>query len=165
QGLAKVLIPSTHPYRDILPWGSSPLTDHLWSTEQVRIVHDGAEATRVEKLTELLVHEPLAMQHLRVCTMNDGGLENCGRCNKCIRTMLTLELVGRLASDPSFPSTLPRDYARRINHADENDVSFVREYLELARRVAADRRTIVVLERLIRHAEAEAYCRKRRDRK
>ncbi|HEX7040308.1 MAG TPA: hypothetical protein VF202_09360 [Trueperaceae bacterium] len=158
RGLGAALVPSTHPYRDMLPWGSTPLTDRLWSSELVRIVHDGAEAARVDKIAGLLVDEPLAVQHLRVCTENDGGPDNCGRCSKCVRTMLTLQLLGRLSSAPTFPPELPPDYARRLRHDDENDVSFIRENLELARRVGADRRVVRTLERLVLASEAEAYC-------
>ncbi len=158
RGLGEVLVPSTHPYRDMLPWGSTPLTDRLWSSEQVRIVHDGAEAARVEKIAGLLAQEPLAMQHLRVCTENDGGPDNCGRCSKCMRTMLTLHLLGRLDSAPTFPPALPRDFARRLRHDDENDVSFIRENLELARSVGADRGIVRALERQVLAAEAESYA-------
>jgi hypothetical protein len=47
--LGKILIPPTYSYADLLPWGSHPLLDPLWSTEQTTIEHEGCEATRVEK--------------------------------------------------------------------------------------------------------------------
>jgi hypothetical protein len=47
--LKKVFISSSNPYYVLDPWGSHVLLDPLWSTEDVEIVHDGCEATRVKK--------------------------------------------------------------------------------------------------------------------
>src|SRR5262249_61585754 len=44
-----ILIPSTHRADHVVPWGSHPLTDRLFSTRDVRIVHDGSSYGRVEK--------------------------------------------------------------------------------------------------------------------
>lgn len=68
-------------------WGSNPLTDHLLSGGGFEIFHDGARYNRREKILEL-VQWPEGVANLRVCW---EGLEldrNCGRCQKCVRTML-----------------------------------------------------------------------------
>jgi hypothetical protein len=67
-GFDTVYIPATHSYRDLFPWGSHPLTDSLWSSEGLSVVHDGAEAGRAQKLSRSLVHSELALSTLRVCT-------------------------------------------------------------------------------------------------
>lgn len=92
--LRALRVPSTHSYLDNLPWGSHPLLDHRWSTNRLKIIYDGAEADRVEK-TEFIADSPLAQRHLRVCFSQFEAL-NCGRCEKCVRTMLTLEMAGSL---------------------------------------------------------------------
>lgn len=46
----KVYIPSSQSYAQLLPWGSHPILDPMWSTESTEIVHDGCEARRVEKV-------------------------------------------------------------------------------------------------------------------
>ena len=43
-----LLIPSTHRYDDLEPWGSHPLTDPLLSTHSLRVIHDGAAFGRVD---------------------------------------------------------------------------------------------------------------------
>ena len=53
----KVLIPATFSYADLLPWGSHPLLDPLWSTQLTDFEHDGAEATRVDKAAYISRHE------------------------------------------------------------------------------------------------------------
>lgn len=42
----KLLIPSTHRYDLLAPWGSHPLTDPLLSTRWMEIIHDGTEFSR-----------------------------------------------------------------------------------------------------------------------
>lgn len=97
-----LLIASTGGYRDLHPWGSHPLTDPLMSTADTRFVHDGAAYTRTEK-TRTLVRHPAIRDVLQVCFESRTD-RNCGRCNKCLRTMLRLELLGYLDRSPTFPA-------------------------------------------------------------
>ncbi|CAN5784369.1 hypothetical protein BH23GEM9_BH23GEM9_29120 [soil metagenome] len=99
----RVLIPATAGYRDLHPWGSHPLTDPLLSTAGTRFVHDGAAHTRIQK-TALLISSPVALRSLRVCWESQTE-ENCGRCRKCHRTMLILELLGALERCTTFPQS------------------------------------------------------------
>jgi hypothetical protein len=104
--LHTVLIPASHTYEQLQPWGTHPLLDPLWSTLATRIIHDGAEATRSQKVMDWICRSDLALQSLRVCP-NPGDDYNCGRCEKCLRTMIQIYLAGKLGSCPVFPSTLP----------------------------------------------------------
>ena len=42
-------------------------------------------------------------RHLRVCWKNYGRRDNCCRCEKCLRTMLMLDLLGKLGPFEAFP--------------------------------------------------------------
>ena len=55
----------------------------------------GAEANRVEK-TSRISHIPQAQHGLDVCVVFPPDRLNCSRCYKCLRTLLTLEILGRL---------------------------------------------------------------------
>lgn len=102
----RVYVPSTFAYDELVPWGSSPLLDEAYSTEGTQIVHDGAEVTRAEKVSQLLSQEPSVLDDIRVCVMNRGGSGNCGKCFKCVRTMVALAALGGLDSSGAFPDTL-----------------------------------------------------------
>jgi hypothetical protein len=52
-GYGRVYMASSHSYRDLIPWGSHPLLDPLWSTGATTFDNDGAEATRVQKCAVL----------------------------------------------------------------------------------------------------------------
>jgi hypothetical protein len=71
----KVYIASSDSYADLRPWGSHPLLDPLWSSDAVKIVHDGGE-TRMDKLRAVARH-PEVLPRLRVCIENLGNY-NCG---------------------------------------------------------------------------------------
>lgn len=123
----KVYIPATYTYADAtFPWGSHPLTDPMWSTDRVQIVHHGAATTRFEKIGAL-VDNPAAQQNLRVCWENRGGRFNCGRCEKCTRTMIALRAHGRLERFVTFdePLKLSRVRLGEINH--ETQAAFTRQ--------------------------------------
>jgi len=89
----KIYVPATLTFANLAPLGSHPLVDRLWGTESVEIEHDGCEATRDEKLDEI-GHRPELLEHLRVCLANGEDIYNCGRCEKCLRTMVALRLTG-----------------------------------------------------------------------
>jgi hypothetical protein len=108
--IRQLLVPSTHSHDDHMPWGSHPLLDHHWSTDRLEVVYDGAEADRVKK-TELIAGSQLAQRHLRVCFSQFKSM-NCGRCEKCLRTMTTLRLLGDLDAFHTVPSPLDLDYLR-----------------------------------------------------
>jgi hypothetical protein len=59
------------------------------------VVHWGASYTRPDKL-RAVVDERLVKKHLRVCWENRDKKYNCSKCEKCIRTMLTIEALGKL---------------------------------------------------------------------
>ena len=82
----------TYAFR-LHPWGSSPSTDYLMSGGNFQIVHDGAGFLRTEKV-ELIAKSPVAVAALKVCWEGKRKGENCGHCEKCVRTRLNLLAVG-----------------------------------------------------------------------
>lgn len=97
-GLERMLLPGARSYGRLEPEGSHPLLDPLWSTARTQVVHHGAEATRWAKV-ERVATEPRALRTLKVCfAENTNG--NCGRCPKCLVTMVMLAAVGKLDECP-----------------------------------------------------------------
>jgi hypothetical protein len=128
-GFPRVYVGATFTYRDLHPWGTHPVLDPLWSTEATEIIHDGAEAHRTEKLARIAAR-PEALRFLRVCLGNSSEY-NCGRCEKCWRTMLTLRLLG--VRTDSFPPLSSVGRGPRI--ASEHERVFLADNLDLALRV------------------------------
>lgn len=140
---SRVFIPATFSYDDLGPWGTHPLLDPLWSTESLAFLHDGCEATRLEKV-ERLAGWPAALSTLRVCYKNIGGAYNCGICNKCVRTMIELRMAGALDHCPVF--AVPLDLRRLARmHSDYVDDL----YLADCRRVLEERGTDPELRRAL----------------
>lgn len=98
----RVLIPSSIHYRYNEHWGTNPLVDRLYSSGTTLLANDGAGSRRSEK-SRVVVESDLAMRHLRVCWMDRSDV-NCGRCEKCLRTLTEFELNGRLDRCVSFPT-------------------------------------------------------------
>jgi hypothetical protein len=88
------LIPASWPYDSLhFPYGSNPITDRLLTSDGFAIIHDGAGASRAEKL-RALSGWPQALQDLRVCWDGRQDGRNCGRCAKCLRNLLNLRVIG-----------------------------------------------------------------------
>ena len=106
-GPSHLLIPSTGSDGELVPIGSHPLLDPLWSTERTSIINHG-DAIRLVK-ARVVAGSPAALATLRVCWME---AENCGRCSKCLYAMSVLDVVGALRDCETFPDTLdPRALA------------------------------------------------------
>ena len=102
----QIYIPSTHSVAEQIPWGSNLALDKHWSTETTAFRHDGSETTRLGKVTSQISKSPVALKYLRVCYMNTSGTYNCGRCDKCLRTMVNLYIAGALEAATTFPDTI-----------------------------------------------------------
>jgi hypothetical protein len=101
----RVYVAASTTYDDLFPWGSHPLLDPLWSSESLRVIHDGCEVTRIDKVRRL-ADSPAALDALRVCAVTDRATYNCCRCEKCLRTMVGLEIAGALSRCRAFPEPL-----------------------------------------------------------
>nr|WP_298332113.1 hypothetical protein [uncultured Christiangramia sp.] len=73
------------------------LNTQFLSTNSLTFFSSVANLNRIER-TELISHFSSTYNHLDVCTnsRNSGGFVNCTRCDKCLRTALTLDILGKL---------------------------------------------------------------------
>ena len=72
-------------------WGSHPVLDPLYSGSALAVFHEGIETPRIGKAGRIAAW-PEALASLMVCTrgpLGSGSL-NCGRCEKCVRTLAAL---------------------------------------------------------------------------
>ena len=158
-GLSRVLIPSSFAWRHVMPWASSPIVDPLWSSDDLEILHDGTAVDRARKIADTILRHPGALQWLRVCHRNAGGAGNCGFCNKCVRTMITLEIAGALNGSGAFPRALQRDFWRYLE-IKRSGVPFEEDNLRLARERNAAPWLVAGLERAVRVGRMEMLRRR-----
>lgn len=84
------------------PWGSNPQLDAYFSSGHFRIENAGSEQTRLKKVG-IVADWPAGASSIRVCQNDNAGGSNCGTCEKCIRTQLMLEALGKLRGCTAFP--------------------------------------------------------------
>ena len=146
-GFRKILIPASYTYAQGVPWGSTPLTDPMWSTEATAFVHHGAEAKRTEK-TIVLSEDKAIVDNLVVCWRQPDY--NCCECSKCLRTMLTLHILGKDAR--AFARRFQMSDFKKIKISDHHDIHFVQENYELAEE-RGRREIAATLDKIIRRYE------------
>ena len=105
---------SEFKFSDFDPSFYDILSMQCLSTMSTRFVLCGAEADRIEKLKFISKYQ-IARDNLNVCVPD---VTNCGKCNKCVRTILELYLIGELdkykeSFDVDFFLTNFRFYVRR----------------------------------------------------
>ena len=150
--VAKVRIASSMPYSALWPSGSHPMLDPRWSTGAVEIVHARASHSRLQKLIAL-TDDPVARRSLRVCWQGRGPELNCGRCEKCLRTMLMLEGCGVRKSFTTFPSQLKPDDVAAVRIPSRPVRDEWRETLDFVRSRRIDPTLVAAVERCLERSD------------
>jgi hypothetical protein len=96
-----VYIGSSYDLPNIHPCGSHPLLDPEFSSYNLKIRHRDLHLSRVEKL-KIVADWDVAFQNFRVCLANVKGRLNCGKCEKCVRTMAGLVAIDKLHQTRAF---------------------------------------------------------------
>ena len=96
-----IYIGSSYDLPNIHPCGSHPLLDPEFSSYDLRIRHRDLHLSRVEKL-KIVADWEVAFQNFRVCLANVKDRLNCGKCEKCVRTMAGLVAIGKLQDTGAF---------------------------------------------------------------
>jgi len=100
-GSAWAYIGSSYDIPNLAPCGSHPLLDPEYSSHDLKIRHRDLEVPRIDKIRSIADWD-VGLNNMRVCLANVKDRLNCGKCEKCVRTMLGLEAVGVLPKLTSF---------------------------------------------------------------
>ena len=101
--ISALVIPPSYAADRLVPWGSRPDLDAGWSVPgRLDVVHGDASGRRIDRVLAI-APDPLVHRYLRVCWQNVGTERNCGRCEKCVRTMTMLAAAGVLDECDGFP--------------------------------------------------------------
>jgi hypothetical protein len=97
--VARMLLASSFDYPNVVPWGSHPMLDPLLGSADVIVDHHNAHLSRYQKVLGILELGGLdAVASLIVCFgaqgRASGAPPNCGRCEKCVRTLTELTAAG-----------------------------------------------------------------------
>lgn len=102
--MGKVYIPSTFTEKDKgVTCASDPTIDNHVRFASCRIIHDGYEYTRQQKIKNICNFNEKSNYKikLRVCYMSDTG-KNCNECEKCIRTIIGIIAEGGNPTEYGF---------------------------------------------------------------
>ncbi|MGV8841007.1 MAG: hypothetical protein ACWA6X_11970 [Bauldia sp.] len=125
-GPGTYFLPSSYDIALLKPVGSHPDLDNAMGSTATRIVHDGHEVPRLRKLA-LMREWGADLSALHVCWRTPAkGPLNCGRCQKCRRTVFELVAVG--ADDlvaAAFPDADPGEIAATIAPKNEGDLELL----------------------------------------
>ena len=67
----------------------------LIQTDNLELIIDGCQYRRVDKVKNIADWD-IAQKYLNVCVGKTADASNCGHCSKCLRTLLPLEILGKL---------------------------------------------------------------------
>lgn len=116
-----VYIAGALSWEQLFPYGTHPEIDPLWGTETLKLIHDGNEYDRLDKVVKVVGKSPLALKHLRVCNQNLKGKHNCSHCFKCLWTMMTLECAKSLDKAQTFEHEIDLEAVKRMRYTFERN--------------------------------------------
>jgi hypothetical protein len=149
-------------YRDeLVPQGTHPDLDPLYSTAALTVSHDGADERRLERLARVAAWDA-GLRALRVCWegISPDGPLNCGRCHKCVLTRLELVAIGRLGDCRGFlAGDVTPETADVLRPTRDSSLGYFRELLEPLRAQGRADLAEVVAAKIAAH---EAFARRMR---
>lgn len=95
--------------RDAASYGL--LLESAFSRSNFRLYLDGGDKDNLEKFEDVM-HFAQSHRYLHSCDKNEG--KNCGICNKCVRTLLTLDAMERV---DYFSQVYDADYYKKNRQA------------------------------------------------
>lgn len=141
-GLATMYIASSNcPQDGEIRCASDPRTDNHVRFAHCRVIHDGFELTRqdkIEAITEYNKHREKILP-LHVCWETTTG-KNCCYCEKCYRTMLGLILEGEDPRKYGFPyveKAMPQMRETMVSHANSAPKTWNRLHEDVKARQSA----------------------------
>ena len=147
-------IACTYDIANLRPFGNHPLIEPNFSSRDMQIRHDGVTLSRLDKV-KLIADWDVGLQSIRVCNQISvwdaesksfrernplaPGELNCGKCWKCVVTMLALLVAGALDKAPTFKDDdISADLIRSsFNPHDQNLCDFI-ELIEPLNRIGRD---------------------------
>lgn len=110
--VGSLLVGSCEDYsRLVVPWGSHPYPTTMLSAKGVDLVYDGGHLNRTQKV-RILSDWLEGYNNLRVCWEGEITGENCGICEKCIRTKLNAIVIRKPLPASLTGRPTPRQVSR-----------------------------------------------------
>ncbi len=103
--IGSLFISSSHHKDEPCVYSCRWQTDPLHSSTLLQVHHE-AEISRRDKVAEI-ADWPLAQENLFVCFQMPGSNRNCSSCEKCVRTLLDLHILGKSESFKTFDLSRP----------------------------------------------------------
>lgn len=139
--MKNIYFASTYSAKDKRSWGSyvtasDPLIDDYVRFGGCRVVHDGYEFSRHDKVERICTYFKGAQEkpYLRVCFSSAKG-DNCGKCEKCANTVMSILLAGEDPASFGFPydqEQLPFYFASGMQEmAREEKYAFLSFYYDI----------------------------------
>ncbi len=109
-GIKTVMIASSNTGEVSFGWGSTSETDEKVKWANMKVIHDGFQFRRTQKIENIVSFAKKTGNHpqLRVCYSELRQGKNCSQCAKCQRTMFGFMLDG--ANPDDFGFKLPSNF-------------------------------------------------------
>lgn len=131
---SRLLISSQFDPDALQLWGGHPLTTPRFSSTTLRFEEDGTNVNRFQK-TEAISRSNVALSNLTVCQDLQSDM-NCSVCSKCLRTLVTMDMLGVREKATTFhTSKYSLSQIRNSYLPDERSMVFFRNILKEAVRL------------------------------
>ena len=145
-GISTVYIASSNcPADGPVRCSSNPLTDNHVRFAAAKVIHDGFEYSRQDKVRNVAdyVNRTGDKLSLHVCWESQSG-SNCCRCEKCYRTMVGLIAEGADPVDYGFADTrmAMKNFQKHLVNRHRNDVVLQKHWTHIQKRIIENRRSL-----------------------
>lgn len=147
KGITTLYIASSYsPEDEPVRCASNPITDNLMRFNGCKVIHDGYELNRQNKITNVVQYHNKTKKNfnLHVCWENQSG-NNCCHCEKCYRTMAGIIAEGEDPVDYGFLEAytkLPYMHEYIIENRSSSD-EFKKFWSHIQKRLIDNKKTVM----------------------
>lgn len=113
---------------EVIPWGSNSISNPLMGGSNFPIRAVGMGHSRNDKVAHIAPFSAVR-EHLRVCWRQPDNGQNCGVCEKCVRTRLNFLCAG-FDDLPAFGGKLSVEHIAKIKIQNTPQADMLRQLLE-----------------------------------
>ena len=116
----------------VFPWGTNSKTNKLFSGSDFKLNNQNLDLTRIQKIEEIANNE-LVLNSIVFCSDSRFRPNNCGRCNKCIRTKMMFLIQTGYIPEIFIDNSFTESHIKALDLKKRSEIAFIEDIINTSK--------------------------------
>ena len=116
----------------VFPWGTNSITNELFSGSNFKLNNQNLDLTRIQKIEEIANNE-LVLNSIVFCSDSRFRPNNCGRCNKCIRTKMMFLIQTGYIPEIFIDNSFTEIHIKALDFKKRSEIAFIGDVINTSK--------------------------------